>query len=54
MMYLRRGLSHCELMRLTFSVMFWMVRFFKTGAEWAAEPLEEAMLWSCESKGEMD
>jgi hypothetical protein len=39
---------------LTFSVMFWMVRFFKTGAEWAAEPLEEAMLWSCESKGEMD
>jgi hypothetical protein len=38
---------------LTFSVMFWMVRFFKTGAEWAPEPLEEAMLWNCESKGEM-
>jgi hypothetical protein len=47
MMYLRRGLSHCELMRLTFSVMFWMVRFFKTGgAEWAPEPLEDAMLWN--------
>jgi hypothetical protein len=38
---------------LTFSVMFWMVRFFKTGAEWAPELLEEAMVWSCESKGEM-
>jgi hypothetical protein len=33
--------------------MFWIVRFFKTGAERAPEPLEEAILRNYERKGEM-
>ena len=48
--YFRRGSVHCEFIRCTFSVMFSMVRSFRTGTVEASALLDDVMM-SCDRTG---